>query len=158
MLNNGTNRKLTKDVEVSTMMSMRDQKMSNKQIADRLGVSVVTVRKYIGKQPSDIPRDYKINNFEPVIDAPVPAKQVLDYKTFTKPSLRVVSTRSTLEGDTNKYIIDTSSSTIEVSGLMNGILDLPTLDSLIGELKEIRSIFNNISAQLGTKEVSQCIQ
>lgn len=147
MLDNGVNRSLARDVDISTMMSMRDQGMSNPQIAERLGVTYKTVLKYIGKQPRGMPRNYRVNNFDPVInptDAPARAQ---DYKTVEKPVLRVVSTVSTLEGDTNKYVIDTSSGSVEISGLVNGLLDRQTLDSFLRELKEIRSIFNNVGVE-----------
>lgn len=143
---NDFNRPLEKDVDVSTMLEMRNQGMSNHQISERLGVTYKTVLRYIGKQPKSIPREHRVNNFDPVVSAPV-SIPVQDYKTVTKPVLRVVSTRSTLEGDVNKYIIDTSNNTIEVSGLIDGILDKPTLESLIKELSEIKSIFNNIGVQ-----------
>ncbi len=43
-------RKLTDDVDIGTMLSMRQQGMSNKQIAFRLGVSPTTIYKYIGRK------------------------------------------------------------------------------------------------------------
>lgn len=43
-------RRLGQDVDIHTMYHMRDQGMSNKEIAQALGVSYATVYKYIGKQ------------------------------------------------------------------------------------------------------------
>lgn len=39
------------DVDMSMLVHMRDMGMSNKQIADKLGVSYSTILKYLGKQP-----------------------------------------------------------------------------------------------------------
>lgn len=46
-----TKRKLLKDIDITTMYRMREHGMSNPEIAERLGVSAVTVWNHIGKQP-----------------------------------------------------------------------------------------------------------
>lgn len=47
-------RKLTSDVDLETLYSMRRQGMNNQEIADALGISYNTVFRYIGKQPSEL--------------------------------------------------------------------------------------------------------
>lgn len=47
-------RKLSKDIDVSTMRSMREQGMTNKQIANALGVAPTTVYRYIGRMSQDV--------------------------------------------------------------------------------------------------------
>lgn len=47
---------LHKEVSQSEMLTMRDEGMSNEEIASHLGVSYQTVLRYIGKQPKSIKR------------------------------------------------------------------------------------------------------
>lgn len=134
-------RKLSDDVDVSTMLSMRESGMPNPQIAERLGCSYKTVLKYIGKQPKEL-NMVRVNDFKPVIENPDP--NVVNYKKVCPPILKVVSTVSTLEGDLNKYIIDTGGRSVEISGVVEGILDDKSLSRFIKELMEIKQIFQNV--------------
>ena len=47
-------RSLKLDVDIQTLRSMREQGMSNKQIADNLGISVSTVYRYLGRKSQDV--------------------------------------------------------------------------------------------------------
>lgn len=47
-------RNLTKDVSISELMHMREEGMSNKEIAERLDVSYITILRLIGKQPAEM--------------------------------------------------------------------------------------------------------
>lgn len=47
-------RKLTSDIDLETLYSMRRQGMNNQEIADALGVSLNTVYRHIGKQPVEL--------------------------------------------------------------------------------------------------------
>lgn len=47
-------RKLTSDIDLETLYSMRRQGMNNQEIADALGVSLNTVYRHIGKQPAEL--------------------------------------------------------------------------------------------------------
>lgn len=134
-------RKLSDDVDVSTMLSMRESGMPNPQIAERLGCSYKTVLKYIGRQPKEL-NMVRVNDFKPVIENPDP--DVVAYKKVCPPILKVVSTVSTLEGDLNKYIIDTGNRSVEISGVVEGILDDKSLSRFIKELTEIKQIFQNV--------------
>ena len=137
-------RKLTEDVDVTTMISMRDQGMPNHQIAERLGCSYKTVLKYIGRQPRELNRQ-RINDFTPVAQLSAPINNdVIEYKKMTPPTLKVVSTVSTLEGALNKYVIDTAKGSLEISGLVEGLLDKESLVKFIKELMEIKTIFLNV--------------
>ena len=52
----GTNRKLYRDIDVTTMYNMRADGMTNKQIANALGVCPATVYRYIGKKSQAVKR------------------------------------------------------------------------------------------------------
>lgn len=51
-LDNHPKRKIIDDISISEMLKMREDGMSNQEIADALEITSTTVRKYIGKQKS----------------------------------------------------------------------------------------------------------
>lgn len=131
-MNNGFNRRLGLDITPSEMLRMREsEQLSNRRIAERLGVSVNTVYRYIGKQPKDMPREYK----------PEPELKPVSFKVTDAPALKLVSTVSLLKGETAEYKIDSVKNMVEVSGLLNGILDQHTIDQTIRELNEVKRVF-----------------
>ena len=56
-----TRRRLSKDVSTSEMLRLREEGMSNRQIAAQLDVHYNTVLKYIGKEPRN-PRTSVVKN------------------------------------------------------------------------------------------------
>lgn len=159
MMQNGMNRKLTDDVDLSTMRTMRDRGMSNTQISRSLGVSYATVWRYLGKQPKSMPRE---NKYQADGEAVSAASTVVQYgdvnlaKVLTpdslnamqmtskdQPVLKIISTKATLQGDANTYVVDTQTGQIEISGLVNGILDKDTIACFVAELAEIKKMFED---------------
>jgi len=130
-MNNGFNRRLGLDITPSEMLTMRESGLSNRRIAERLGVSINTVYRYIGKQPKSMPREYK----------PEPELKPVSFKVTDAPALKLVSTVSLLKGETSEYKIDSVKNMVEVSGLLNGILDQHTIDQTIRELNEVKRVF-----------------
>ena len=52
--------KLTDHISMSELNYMREhERMSNKEIAERCGVSVATIRKYIGAMPADLRKEVR---------------------------------------------------------------------------------------------------
>lgn len=130
-MNNGFNRRLGLDISKSEMLSMRESRMTNKEIAERLGVSTQTVLNYIGKQPKGMPRKYKRQ----------PELEPVSMKITEAPALKLISTVSLLKGETSEYRIDSVKNMVEVNGLLNGILDQHTIDQTIRELNEVKRVF-----------------
>ena len=196
-MNEKHNRRIAKDIDTSVIFSMREQGMSNKQIADKLGVSCSTIYRYAGRKsqqvkyaevqnkpcpvpnpvnyiPNTDPFQYRVNRDGTIcilpeepqkVDVPEPVAEmepitpVPDYtiestvsesavamsipESKIEPILKVVSTRSTLEGYLCKYIVDTSSGSVEMSdGTISGLLDRETIARFIRELKEIAKMLD----------------
>lgn len=159
MMQNGMNRKLTDDIDISTMRTMRDRGMSNTQIKNSLGCSYSTVWRYLGKQPKGMPRENKYQADDESLNA---ASTVVQYGDVNlakvlmpdslnamqmtskdQPVLKIISTKATLQGDANTYVVDTQTGTIEISGLVNGILDKDTIACFAAELAEIKKMFED---------------
>lgn len=74
-------RNLKLDVDIQTLRSMREQGMTNKQIANNLGVSVSTVYRYIGRKSQQVKYDEIQNKPCPVpnptgfVELPKPEKK-----------------------------------------------------------------------------------
>lgn len=134
-MNNGFNRRLGLDITPSEMLRMREsERLSNRRIAERLGVSINTVYRYIGKQPKDMPRERK----------PEPELKPVSVKVTNAPALKLVSTVSLLKGETSEYKIDSVKNLVEISGLLNGVLDQHTIDQTIRELNEVKRVFTSM--------------
>ena len=130
-MNNGFNRRLGLDISTAEMLSMRESGLNNKRIAERLGVFINTVYRYIGKQPKGMPRERK----------PEPELEPVSIKVTNAPALKLVSTVSLLKGETSEYKIDSVKNLVEISGLLNGVLDQHTIDQTIRELNEVKRVF-----------------
>ena len=131
-MNNGFNRRLGLDISTAEMLRMREsEQLNNRRIAERLGVSINTVYRYIGKQPKGMPRERK----------PEPELEPVSIKVTNAPALKLVSTVSLLKGETSEYKIDSVKNMVEISGLLNGVLDQHTIDQTIRELNEVKRVF-----------------
>lgn len=66
--------RISKQVSVSEMMTLREQGLTNKQIADRLDIGYSTVCAYIGRAPAGLRKPYERKNkpLPPVGDNPIP--------------------------------------------------------------------------------------
>lgn len=132
--------KLEDDIDISTLLSMREEGMTNKQIAVACDCCVQTIYNYIGKMPKEIRKKaYERRTEQKKEDEKVVVERD-DKEVESKKLLKVISTRETLEGYVCKYIVDSEKDTIEIDGVISGILDRETLDVFMNELDEIRNI------------------
>ncbi len=90
-------RSLKLDVDIQTLRSMREQGMTNKQIADNLGISVSTVYRYIGRKsqqvkydeiqnkPCPVPNPTGLVEKEPVTEEEIVEEPVLKEEPVEEP-------------------------------------------------------------------------
>lgn len=122
--------KLTESISVQELQQMRDEGLSNKQIAQRLGICYATVLKYLGKadfrapygsckKPEDVPEE-----------KPVLLKKLMHIEEFM--------------GEKNKYTVNIDGKTVTVKQIGNGFPDFDpgtynkaSLERHISELLDI---------------------
>ena len=95
-------RSLLDDMTLSELTAMRDEQgMSNREIADALGVSYHTILKILGKQPTTLRKE---RTFHPV-KAPDATKQAV---------LIVTERTHILQGEFGRYHVNSAASTVQV--------------------------------------------
>ena len=130
-------RSLLKDVDLETLYGMRREGMGNQEIADRLGVSRVTIHKLIGPQPKELNK--KPGSRAPGRDikcAPAPVSE-----TTPPPACLVVEKRSiSLCGTFGKYVYDIGDGDIEITNYIGQTIRVPKnqLEDFINELSAIK--------------------
>lgn len=149
-------------IDTNVMRELRRQGMSNKQIAEKMKVSISTVYRCIGRKSqaqkyAEVQRKADVvplAALRPSMGALAEPEGVIEVVPVTEwpapeavvslpPSLKVVSARYRLQGAFCTYGIDTAAGDIEVAGdILNGMLDRDTLDDLISELMEVRDMLN----------------
>lgn len=130
------NRRLSKDVDMTTLYSMRDQGMSNQEIADTLGVSYMTILRYIGKNPNRAKRSTPVRkaNPDPVIstyDQPDTVKEA---------ALVSGDILYSMQGSVGTYEINPKEKTIRIC---KDRITYDELDTVITELSRIRDNLQN---------------
>lgn len=123
-LENHPRRKLTDDVSMDELLQMRQDGMSNQEIANRLGVSKATIYRHLGAQPKGI-RYIRMK-----VDTPaMPAKQ--DEKKPAQAS-RLAPCSQVWEGKACRLEVDYIDDCISISpdtGDTWGLDDLPDIIS-----------------------------
>ncbi len=165
-------RSLKLDVDIQTLRSMREQGMTNKQIADNLGISVSTVYRYIGRKsqqvkydeiqnkPCAVPNPTGFVEEEPVAEEEIVEDPVLKEEPVEEPVaeepkeaepakeglLTVLSSKMKLQGSLCNYEIDTDTGSIEMTdGIINGLLDRQTVERFLSELREVADTLNSLA-------------
>lgn len=159
-----TKRSITKDIDVSAMRMMRAEGATNKQIAERFGVSTATVYKYLGKRSLDVAFSEAKN-----LPAPVTAEKIAEAQQkknepkkpepVVEPIAEVVDIpveepkkessflsiqeihKVNITGRVCEYVVDKITGEVTFrSGLVEGLLDKDSLMTFIDELNELKSM------------------
>lgn len=160
------------EISVSEMLHYREQEgLTNKQIAERLGCSVATVYRFIGKRsysvanaqaqnkPLPVPEavatgrvESPIEEDEPIVEEPtmevqkkpvVSAVSETPFSSFA-PSLTVLKRREIIDfkGDYCTFEVDTGTESVNMKdGVIEGVMDKNGLFCFIRELMEIYKLF-----------------
>ena len=144
-------RPLTKEISVSEMMTMRESGMSNEEIANSLDVSVMTIYRYIGKQPREITIANRQNGVATARERKADIESVDRDRIIRKKEapiipacLAVMARRYELHGETADYEVDMVIGSItlklnrEAAEHSTLLLKAEELEGLIAELSAIK--------------------
>lgn len=137
-LENHPRRKLTDDVSMDELLQMRQDGMSNQEIANRLGVSKATIYRHLGAQPKGI-RHSRMK-----VDAPaMPAKQ--DEEKPAQAS-RLSPCRQAWEGRACRLEVDYIDGYISISPDTGDTWGLDDLPDIISDLVSLMRCIKGESA------------
>lgn len=135
------NRRLSKDVDMTTLYSMRNQGMSNQEIADTLGVSYMTILRYIGKNPNRAKRSTSVRKANPTNPDPVVSTKKYDQPDIVKEAALVSGDiLYSMQGSVGTYEINPKEKTIRIC---KDRITYDELDTVITELSRIRDNLQN---------------
>lgn len=155
-------KKLSHEISVSEMLTMRQEGLTNKQIADRLDISVSTVYQYIGRRseavmhaavqgkPCPVSFQSTSTAAEPEIqqkeEAPMQKNDEGVKQSPLPTSMRVLKEAHSydLQGLACVFRVDTGTHSVELrdenSGTVTGMIDAYDLPAFIRELQEVLEI------------------
>ena len=134
---------LMRDMSYSELMHMREDGMSNQEIAKVLDVSYQTVLRQIGKQPSGMRKTYSRSIPAPANSAPITETATKTDADVPEACLAVVGRSVSLMGNAAEYSIDCSSDSVNIKiGEGSVVVPLQKMESLI---KELAAIMRNVS-------------
>lgn len=155
-------KKLSHEISVSEMLTMRQEGLTNKQIAERLDVSVSTVYQYIGRR-SEAVKHAAVQGKPCPIPTPVSSPEPDDLITVkentpmmkeeapkapalpTSMPLLKESHTYDLQGIACVFHVDTGNHTLELKDdgdcSIVGLIDAYNLPAFIRELQEVLAIF-----------------
>lgn len=123
--------KLTDEVSVAELQQMRDNGMTNREIAESLDVGYSTVCRYLGKQPKGLRKaperkwEFTQHGVQQSHDEPlVPARLLVDNQI------------TELSSEFHHYVVDHKTGMVEVDNVMT--LKYEDIDPFIAELTAIR--------------------
>ena len=154
------NQRLSKDIDISVLRQLRADGLTNKRIAERVGCSVSTIYRYLGKKSFDVANAAAQNKPSPIIEnvkiesAPKPKESVayetpirivpkLDPPETSVPKLTLIDEIiiRNMSGILCKYKINDGTGDIEMyDGVVTGLLDRDSLSVFIDELQEIKKM------------------
>lgn len=152
-------KKLSHEISISEMLTMRQEGLTNKQIADRLDIAVSTVYQYIGKRSAAVMNAAVQGKPCPVTFSPpnndsAPetrqkedshVKDDVQQSQLPTSMLVLKETHSyDLQGIACVFRVDTGTRTVEMrddnSGTVSGMVDARDLPAFIRELQEVLKI------------------
>ena len=122
------------------MRALRDEGLSNAEIAERIGLSDLTVRNYLGKNPPGVRRGYKRKQASPipVIVEPEAKKSVME------PMIKKVAAMETYEGKYLSYQVDLQNNTMRIFShdgtFITAAMSPEELEAMIAELLDVMCI------------------
>ena len=111
---------------------MRAEGLTNKQIADRLDINYVTVKRYLGKQPDGLRAAYGSNQTK-VKDVEKPVKVVQSPKT----GLMLTQCTKEYTGQDVRYVVRGWSVEIQQNGQQIRFFDRKALENFTLELMDL---------------------
>lgn len=158
-------RKLSHEISISEMLTMRQEGLTNKQIAERLDTAVSTVYRYIGRRseavkhaavqgkPCPIPtsavQEAAKPQTQPKEEQPVSIKDESPKKPCLPTSMFVLKESHSydLQGLVCVFRVDTGAHTVEMrdenNGTVTGMIDARDLPAFIRELQEVLEIIKD---------------
>lgn len=132
--------RLLNDVTIEELKTMRENGMSNQQIADALGVHYTTILAHLGPQPKDMKRSYTRKAKPAPAPAPEPEEETV--------GLVVQNKKIDLDGLFARYCVDCKKGEIliEISETMV-LIRRENLDDFINELKALRRNLDKLTVQ-----------
>lgn len=127
-------RSVLHDFSLQELQYMRDHdKLSNREIADRCGISYNTVVRYLGRQPKDIPR-YYIRSSSDNHTVPDRSKDPVEVA-----ALICIDHPITMQGKVGIYTVHPSTSTVDIKIHDQVLKDISydDLDTVVLELTRI---------------------
>lgn len=143
---------LSSEVTISEMMSMREQGMSNQEIADALEISRVTVIRYIGAQPEHITKEKLSEGQQKRHERRAVATVATKPDEEIPACLAVTSKVYELEGNVGKYRLEAGKDVVgitvkaDVEGEVIPFMPPPfpiKLDAIDDFINELRAIQRN---------------
>lgn len=127
---------LSKEVSREELLHMREEGLTNKQIAERLGCNYYTVLRYIGKQPDGMRADYgsiaaKVTDLQMEGPKPEPKRRL---------TMSIRKTRYYGENGTKYNVYSTGQVDIDREGLIMTLQRPEDLEQMICELIELAEI------------------
>ena len=128
---------LLKSVSIDEMLYMREQGMSNQEIAESLEVTAPTIYHYIGRNPKNMPRRHKM-----IEESSAP--RTVQQEEVIPACLLMENRKINLIGQTHEYEVNEKDMSVRIkrTGDMPFVMKIEDLDDFISELQAIKRHVN----------------
>lgn len=143
-------RSILDDVTIDELLQMREQGMTNAEIADALDVGVNTVVRYIGKQPKGLRKPYERKEPRPV--------EPKHEETAPTACLVVQNREIELHGLHGKYTVSCKErevlASVNIFEDMDVVISLDDIENIVKKLGEISAELQAIARKVNELNVS----